>query len=82
MDDLYVSLTREEDATDTARKLRKVLTSGGFNLIKCICNKFLAGLSPELGATGADPDDILTLQLVLGLPWNTEKYTYLIQPES
>ena len=84
MDDLYVSLTSEEDATDTARKLREVLASGGFNLTKWSSNsrKFLAGLSPELRATGANPDDKLTLQRVLGLPWDPEKDTYLIQPES
>ena len=61
MDDLYVSLTSEEDATDTARKLREVLASGGFNLTKWSSNSrnFLAGLSPELRATGANPDDKL-----------------------
>ena len=49
MDDLYVSLTSEEDATDTARKLREVLASGGFNLTKWSSNSrnFLAGLSPN-----------------------------------
>ena len=84
MDVLYVSLTSEEDATDTARKLREVLASGGFNLTKWSSNSrnFLAGLSPELRATGANPDDKLTLQRVLGLPWYPEKDTYLIQPES
>ena len=84
MDGLYVSLTSEEDATDTARKLREILASGGFNLTKWSSNSrnFLAGLSPELRATGANPDDKLTLQRVLGLPWDPEKDTYLIQPES
>ena len=83
MDDLYDSLTTE-DATDTARKLREVLASGSLNLTKWSSNsrKFLAGLSPEQLATGANPDDILTLQRVLGLPWDPEKDTYLIQPES
>ena len=84
MYDLYVSLTSEEDATDTARKLREVLATGGFNLTKWSSNSrnFLAGVSPEQRATGSNPDDKLTLQLVLGLPWDPEKDTYLIQPES
>ena len=64
--------------------LPEVLASGGFNLTKWSTNSrnFLAGLSPELRATGANPDDKLTLHRVLGLPWDPEKDTYLIQPES
>ena len=84
LDDLYINLTSEEDATDTARKLREVLASGGFNLTKWSSNssKLQAGLSPELRAFGANSDDILSLQRLLGLPWDPEKDTYLIQPES
>ena len=75
MDDLYVSLTSEEDATDTARKLRENLASGGFNLTKWSSNScnFLAGFSPELRASGANPDKKLTMQRVLGLPWAQRK---------
>ena len=32
MDDLYLSLPTDEEATDTAQILRTVLSTGGFNL--------------------------------------------------
>ena len=79
MNKLYVSLTSDEDATVTTQNLWKVLASGGFNQTKWSSNKrnILAGLSPELRANGANPDVPLTLQGVLGLPWDPEKNTYL-----
>ena len=43
-------------------------------------SEILAGLNLKLRATGAKPDNIL--QRVVGLPWDSRKDTYLIQPES
>ena len=80
MDDLYLSLPTDEEATDTAQILRTVLSTGGFNLTKWSSNSrnFLKGLNSELRAAGADPDNSLTPQRVLGMPWDPEKDVYFI----
>ena len=84
MDDLYLSLPTDEEATDTAQILRTVLSTGGFNLTKWSSNSrnFLKGLNSELRAAGADPDNSLTPQRVLGMPWDPEKDVYFIPPDS
>ena len=75
---------------------KPALVSGTFILMICMSashqmktpqielgiSDMLAGLNPELRATGGKPDNILSLQRVVGLPWDSEKDTYLIQPES
>ena len=85
MEDLYLSLSlpTDEEATDTAQILRTVLSTGGFDLTKWSSNSrnFLKGLNSELRAAGADPDNSLTPQRVLGMPWE-EKDVYFIPPDS
>ena len=70
MDDLYLSVPTDEQATDTSQILRTVLSTGGFNLTKWSSNScnFLKGLNSELRAAGADPDNSLTPQRVVGMP--------------
>ena len=84
MDDLYLSLPTDEEATYTAQILRTVLSTGGFNLTKWSSNSrnFLKGLNSELRAAGADPDNSLTPQRVLGMPWDPEKDVYFIPLDS
>ena len=84
MDDLYLSLPTDEEATDTAQILRTVLSTGGFSLTKWSSNSrnFLKGLNSELRAAGADPDNSLTPQRVLGMQWDPEKDVYFIPPDS
>ena len=79
VDDLYLSLPTDEEATDTAHILLTVLSTGGFNLTKWSSNSrnFLKGLKSELRAAGADPDNSLTPQRVLGMPWDAEKMSTL-----
>ena len=81
MNDLYLALPTDEEATDTAQNLRTVLSTG-FNLTKWRSNNrnFLKAFYSELRAAGADPEISLTPQRDLGMPWDPED-VYFITPD-